>query len=215
MSLLIKIRTVVILSRFFYQFDRNCRKLSNFGRCIRQSNLLRSNCRQKQLLFMIKETDKMEEENNNFDSSVPEVEEIAREAASQGSKNEKTNEKANNLKELADNASVVSYGFIGDLKSKGHNSLGDLVFRDTMTMICAANLASESIGKDRFTEYLEKGFYATGRLLVYLNFAGTLAVNENVREALIDSVTGVHKIFAASLRTVRKSQNKQVNATVI
>ncbi len=164
---------------------------------------------------MIKETDKMEDENNNFDSSVPEVEEIAREAASQGSKNEKTNEKANNLKELADNASVVSYGFIGDLKSKGHNSLGDLVFRDTMTMICAANLASESIGKDRFTEYLEKGFYATGRLLVYLNFAGTLAVNENVREALIDSVTGVHKIFAASLRTVRKSQNKQVNATVI
>lgn len=151
----------------------------------------------------------MDEENKNFDSTVP-----AGEKQNQASA-ETRNEKANNLKELAENASIVSYGFVGDLKAKGHNSLGDLIFRDTMTMICAASLASESIGRDRFTDFLEKGFYATGRLLVYLNFAGVLSVNDNVRESLVESITGVHKIFAASLRTVRKSQTKMVSQTVI
>ncbi|MBP3809576.1 MAG: hypothetical protein ILA15_02490 [Clostridiales bacterium] len=151
----------------------------------------------------------MDDENKNFDSTVP-----AGEKQNQASA-ETRNEKANNLKELAENASIVSYGFVGDLKAKGHNSLGDLIFRDTMTMICAASLASESIGRDRFTDFLEKGFYATGRLLVYLNFAGVLSVNDNVRESLVESITGVHKIFAASLRTVRKSQTKMVSQTVI
>lgn len=151
----------------------------------------------------------MDEENKNFDSTVP-----AGEKQNQASA-ETRNEKANNLKELAENASIVAYGFVGDLKAKGHNSLGDLIFRDTMTMICAASLASESIGRDRFTDFLEKGFYATGRLLVYLNFAGVLSVNDNVRESLVESITGVHKIFAASLRTVRKSQTKMVSQTVI
>jgi len=151
----------------------------------------------------------MDEENKNFDSTVP-----AGEKQNQASA-ETRNEKANNLKELAENASIVAYGFVGDLKAKGHNSLGDLIFRDAMTMICAASLASESIGRDRFTDFLEKGFYATGRLLVYLNFAGVLSVNDNVRESLVESITGVHKIFAASLRTVRKSQTKMVSQTVI
>ena len=151
----------------------------------------------------------MDEENKNFDSTVP-----AGEKQNQAS-SETRSEKANNLKELAENASIVAYGFVGDLKAKGHNSLGDLIFRDAMTMICAASLASESIGRDRFTDFLEKGFYATGRLLVYLNFAGVLSVNDNVRESLVESITGVHKIFAASLRTVRKSQTKMVSQTVI
>ena len=151
----------------------------------------------------------MDEEHKNFDSTVP-----AGEKQNQAS-SETRSEKANNLKELAENASIVAYGFVGDLKAKGHNSLGDLIFRDAMTMICAASLASESIGRDRFTDFLEKGFYATGRLLVYLNFAGVLNVNENVRESLVESITGVHKIFAASLRTVRKSQTKMVSQTVI
>ena len=151
----------------------------------------------------------MDEENKNFDSTVPEGEKQNQASA------ETRNEKANNLKELAENASIVAYGFVGDLKAKGHNSLGDLIFRDAMTMICAASLASESIGRDRFTDFLEKGFYATGRLLVYLNFAGVLSVNDNVRESLVESIMGVHKIFAASLRTVRKSQTKIVSQTVI
>ena len=151
----------------------------------------------------------MDDENKNFDSTVPEGEKQNQASA------ETRNEKANNLKELAENASIVAYGFVGDLKAKGHNSLGDLIFRDAMTMICAASLASESIGRDRFTDFLEKGFYATGRLLVYLNFAGVLSVNDNVRESLVESIMGVHKIFAASLRTVRKSQTKIVSQTVI
>ena len=151
----------------------------------------------------------MDEENKNFDSTVP-----AGEKQNQAS-SETRSEKANNLKELAENASIVAYGFVGDLKAKGHNSLGDLIFRDAMTMICAASLASESIGRDRFTDFLEKGFYATGRLLVYLNFAGVLSVNDNVRESLVESITGVHKIFAASLRTVRKTQTKMVSQPVI
>lgn len=161
----------------------------------------------------------MNEENKTLDQTVPELESAEEKQqvsqSSQTSSQNSRNDKANNLRELAENASITAYAFIGDLKAKGHNSLGDLIFRDTMTMMCSASLASESIGKDKFTEFLEKGFYATGRLLVYLNFAGTLDVNESVREMLIDSITGVHRIFAASLRTVRKSQTRQMTNTVI
>lgn len=112
------------------------------------------------------------------------------------------------LKSLAFDTSIVAYGYIRKLKSQGNTSIGDLIFREIMNMNCAASLASESFGRDRFLDYLEKGFYSSGRLLVYLDFAGAVTPGDGTREALIEAVTGVHKIFAASCRTVRSKQYK-------
>ena len=72
----------------------------------------------------------MDDENKNFDHTVPEneMQELETPAKTSEQKPGQTapgdrNEKANNLKALAENASIVSYGFIGDLKTNGHNSL--------------------------------------------------------------------------------------------
>lgn len=113
------------------------------------------------------------------------------------------------LKELAHQVCIVIYGYIGVLKNEGHTSMGNLLFQEMMNMNAAASLTSESIGRDRFIENLEKGFYSSGRLLVYLEFCGTLDKNNAVREAIVESVTGIHKIFAASVKTVRSKQAKQ------
>ena len=120
-----------------------------------------------------------------------------------------------NLKEVASNASIIAYGYVADLKGNGHTSIGDLIFRETMRMTVAASLASESIGRDRFLEHLESGFYASGRLLVYLDFTVTIPVSENTRETLITSVTAAHKIFAASVKTVKNKPLKQQPASVV
>lgn len=136
-------------------------------------------------------------------------------AVTDSSKESSSEGKKSDLQGMAAGVCIVIYGYIAELKNNGHSSLGNLLFQEMMKMNTAASLASESIGRDRFFENLETGFYSSGRLLVYLEFAASLNINSTLREAIIESVTGIHKIFAASLRTVRKSQNKQVNATVI
>ena len=71
-----------------------------------------------------------------------------------------------------------------------------------------------SIGRDKFTEHLEDGFYASGRLLVYLDFAQYLTTNDAIRLELIESITTIHKIFAASVKTVRSKNPIPANVPV-
>jgi len=146
-------------------------------------------------------------ENENYESTTPAPalsEETAKSTESNSGKRS-----GSDLKELASGVCIVIYGYISSLKNEGHTSMGNLLFQEMMNMNAAASLASESIGRDKFIENLEKGFYSSGRLLVYLDFCGTLDKNNTMREAIIESVTGIHKIFAASVKTVRSKQAKQ------
>ena len=118
------------------------------------------------------------------------------------------------LKDMAAGVCIVLYSYIAELKANGHNALGNLIFQETMKMTTAASIASESIGRERFFENLEDGFYSSGRLLVYLDFAQTLKVHDDLRLAIIETVTGVHKIFAASVKTVKSKQPKTVSSPV-
>ena len=159
---------------------------------------------------MIKETDIMDENNSELapaatsDDKEKELETPQRPAAS--------SDKKSDLKALANAVCITIYGYIVDLKNNGHYSLGNILFQEMMKMTSAATLASESIGKERFFQNLEDGFYSSGKLLVYLEFAASLGINEKVRGAIVESVTGIHKIFAASVKTVKAKQPK-VNVT--
>lgn len=148
-----------------------------------------------------------ETENNEKTMTAP----GEQEAPAGNSQNNSGSGKRNgsDLKELTNGVCIVLYGYISTLKNEGHASMGNLLFQEMMTMNAAAGLVSESIGRDRFTENLEKGFYSSGRLLVYLEFCASIDSNNTVREAIVESVTGIHKIFAASVKTVRSKQNKQ------
>lgn len=132
-------------------------------------------------------------------------------------KNESANKQSKGLelKQLANDTCIVAYGYIKSLKMNGHTSIGNLIFQELMNMTTAANLASESIGRDRFTQMLESGYYATGKLMVYLDFCASLGIDENDRDMLINSISTIHKIFAASVKTVRsRTQMKAETANV-
>lgn len=144
----------------------------------------------------------MEKEEMNFDENVP-VEENVAEASPAPQNQEKSS-----LKDMANNCNLVNYEFVKSLKQAGHSSIADLIFKESMTMCSACNMSSEAIGKNRFFEFLETGYYSSGRLLMYLDFSKSIGVGENIREALVDSVTGIHKILAASIRTVRANAAK-------
>ena len=152
-------------------------------------------------------------ENENYESTTPAPalsEETAKSSTnSSGNESNGGKRSGSDLKELASGVCIVIYGYISALKNEGHTSMGNLLFQEMMNMNAAASLASESIGRDKFIENLEKGFYSSGRLLVYLDFCGTLDKNNTMREAIIESVTGIHKIFAASVKTVKSKQAKQ------
>ena len=132
-------------------------------------------------------------------------------------KNESANKQSKGLelKQLANDTCIIAYGYIKSLKMNGHTSIGNLIFQELMNMTTAANLASESIGRDRFTQMLESGYYATGKLMVYLDFCASLGIDENDRDMLINSISTIHKIFAASVKTVRsRTQMKAETANV-
>ena len=144
----------------------------------------------------------MDESEKDLDMATPETNKAQEQPARQSQPADKKVE----LKEMASAVCTTSYAYVAELKNNGHASLGNLIFQEMMTMNASATLASESIGRDRFLENLEEGFYSSGKLLVYLNFAEFLKVNDALRTALVESVTGIHKIYAASVKTVKSKQ---------
>ena len=118
------------------------------------------------------------------------------------------------LREMTCNTSIAIYGLVGELKRSGHTSIGNLIFSETMKMTTAAHLAPEAIGTDKFTEQLENGFYASGKVLVYLNFCRTLAVGQQMLSSVTEMVTSIHKIFGASVKTVKNRSQRNTNTYV-
>lgn len=161
----------------------------------------------------------MNDESKNFDGNLPEGNDTQKPASSNSSSasfqaSSGGEQKKQELKDMAATVCLTIYQYVGELKSNNHTSLGNLVFQETMKMAAAATLASESIGRERFFENLEDGFYSSGRLLVYLNFAESLKVHDELRQAITETVLGIHKIFAASVKTVRSKQPKMAVSQV-
>ncbi|MCQ2515572.1 MAG: hypothetical protein MJ094_01755 [Saccharofermentans sp.] len=150
----------------------------------------------------------MENEETNFDNQVPPSE------PAENSNNTQNHERLS-LKDMSNNFNLVNYEYVKALKIAGHTSIADMIFKEAMALCCAANLSSDAIGRNRFVEFLENGYYSSGKLLMLYEFSKSIGVEDNVREGLVDSVTGMHKIFAASIKTVRakaaKVQSEQVN----
>ena len=72
------------------------------------------------------------------------------------------------LKELSADLAMNTYAFASVIKKNGHATIADMLFKEAMNVQMASNLASEAIGRERFIEYLEDGYYASGRIMEYL-----------------------------------------------
>ncbi|MBO4242679.1 MAG: hypothetical protein IKT14_03415 [Clostridiales bacterium] len=95
------------------------------------------------------------------------------------------------------------YVYCAFLKSKGHATLSDMMFKDAMSIYLAATLASWSMGRDRFVRYLEDGFYSSGRIIEYLKLIENIGIVNDLTETVKIMTFRMHKMYKSSLKTMR------------
>ena len=143
------------------------------------------------------------------DIDIPGVEEPEEGKKEEGKKDD---EKKKDLDVIATEFAIAVYGFAAHVRSLGHVALSEMMFKEVMNVNLAANMASDSIGKERFIRCLEEGFNSSGRVIEYLKFSTLVGVTAEESGRLYDEADKIHRIFAASLRTAtgNKKQSPQV-----
>ena len=99
---------------------------------------------------------------------IEEITSIAEEAAEE-QKEGNEEEKRKDLNIIATEFAIAVYGYAAHVKSLGHASLAEKLFNEAMSVYLSSNMASDSIGKDRFIKFLDEGFYSSGRIIECLN----------------------------------------------
>ena len=145
----------------------------------------------------------VKEKEEELIDSLAELNEEAKEAGEE--------EKRKDLNIIATEFTIAVYGYAAHIRSLGHASLAEMMFKDVMTVNLCANMASDSIGKDKFIKFLEEGFYSSGRMIEYLKFASLIGVAVEENGILFEEADKIHRIFAASLTTATGSK-KQISA---
>ncbi len=112
------------------------------------------------------------------------------------------------LNEIAQDFAIAMYRFAAGIRQKGHATLADMIFRDTMQVNLAANTASGAIGRERFIGCLEEGYYASGRVIEYLRFAALCEIGSSNLGELMDVAETIHKIYAVSIKTATGKNKK-------
>lgn len=114
--------------------------------------------------------------------------------------------KGDEFRSTVSNYAVSMYEYAAQVKKTGHSSLADLMFRDLMKIIMATNTASEAIGREKFIELLEEGYYASSRIMEYMKFLADLGISGNMYEPLMENNERIHRVFGASLKTTRSKK---------
>lgn len=127
------------------------------------------------------------------------------------SKNSESAKKGDDFRNTVSGYSVSMYNYAAGVKNMGHVSLADFMLRDLITIIISTNTAHDSIGRDKFRESLEEGYYASSRMIEYMKFLNSMGIKNKMYEPLLEKNERIHKVFAASLKTLRaKSQASPV-----
>lgn len=119
-------------------------------------------------------------------------------------------EKRKDLNIIATEFAIAVYGYAAHVRSLGHASLAEMIFKEVMGVYLSANMASDSIGKDRFIKCLNEGFYSSGRIIEYLKFSTLIGIAVEESAILFEEADKIHRIFAASVRTATGSKKQQL-----
>jgi hypothetical protein len=153
----------------------------------------------------------MKEDKN--EKEIPEEITAIAEEAAEDQKKAAEEEKRKDLNIIATEFAIAVYGYAAHVKSLGHASLAEMFFKEAMTVYLSANMASDSIGKDRFIKFLDEGFYSSGRIIEYLKFSTLIGISVEESGILFEEADKIHRIFAASVRTATgKKPQAQVPA---
>ncbi len=117
-----------------------------------------------------------------------------------------TERKAINV--LATEFTLDMYRFASTIRSQGHATLADMLFRECMVINLAANTASNAIGRAHFLKCLEDGFYSSGNVMEYLKFIALCGAGTKNNGELYERAETIHKIYAVSIKTATGKSKK-------
>lgn len=134
-----------------------------------------------------------------------------RSSNSYNNSNNQSKGRGDDFKNTVSDYAVSMYQYACNIKTHGHSSVADLMFKDLMRIVMAANTASDAIGREKFIAMLEEGYYASSRMMEYMKFLYGIGVSGNMYEPLMENNVRIHRVFGASLKTTRsKRQNVSV-----
>lgn len=110
---------------------------------------------------------------------------------------------------LASEFAIDMYHYCASIREKGHATLADMMFRDTMEVNLSANMASSAIGRDKFIGCLESAYYASGRVIEFLKFAALCNASDYNQTELLDKADRIHRIYAVSIKTATGKSRKK------
>lgn len=154
--------------------------------------------------------DFQENSSENTANTTETTSESKKETTSSNYSSKKSNDKRA-LNELASEFAIDMYRYAAFIRQKGHATLADMIFRDSMVINLAANTASSAIGKNRFIQCLEDGYYSSGKVIEYLKFAALCETSGGSNSALMEKAETIHKIFAVSIKTATGKNKKASN----
>ncbi|MCQ2533614.1 MAG: hypothetical protein MJ172_03500 [Clostridia bacterium] len=118
--------------------------------------------------------------------------------------NQNSKKDSPDLKTLSFMASQLCYSYSVSLADKGHRLLATEITRLSLDNDYAASFVSGALSRDKFTQSLEEGYYVTGKLYEVLSMIASLGLKQDKHDKLMDLVDRMHRMYAASIRTLQK-----------
>lgn len=153
------------------------------------------------------EQDDMKAEDLTFDD-------IGDSGSSGASKEEKSHsemrisnsQKRDNFRRVVSDFAVSMYTYAAGLKEKGHVTLAEDLFRNSLKVLICTNSASGALSHERFVALLEEGYYAASGIAEYMDFIETIDCRGEMHEPLKESLHRILRGLASSVKTSRSKR---------
>ncbi len=108
------------------------------------------------------------------------------------------------LHSLSSENAEKCYVYAIRLVEKGYNTLAGEVVKQALENAYASSCVAGAISREGFSINLEKGYYSTCKLYELFNMIAAMGIKQDKHDEIADSIWRMHKMYAASIRTVQK-----------
>ncbi|MCQ2482467.1 MAG: hypothetical protein MJ153_03155 [Clostridia bacterium] len=141
----------------------------------------------------------------NLQTNLTEDTVAVAEAVQQNQKESKNNSKEKvDLHSLSSENAEKCYVYAIRLVEKGYNTLASEVVKQSLENAYSSSCVASAISREGFSTYLEKGYYSTCKLYELFNMIAAMGIKQDKHDEIADSILRMHKMYAASIRTIQK-----------
>lgn len=115
------------------------------------------------------------------------------------------------LKSLSSEAAEVSYIYGLRLADRGHRTLAGEILKYSLENEYSAAFVTSAMNREKFIQHLEEGFYATGKLFELFSLIAAIGIKQENHDHIADLIDRMHRMYAASIRTVHKKSSVPQN----